>query len=855
MSSPSVTPPVLPTLEPYQRLALRLASPNDPSLSPSISLVEEIRDVCLSQSIGEQDYIIENETIRLTERIVKSIKTNRQVSDKIDEIDENIGLLIRNSRLTLSAEALAEMKSSVVTSRKSRRKRCGDNGSPNTEPRKWIPFDIGKFNQGNCSGLKCYSHLLYALQTQPRYLSRLLFAVPTFQVSSFFKNCIYSLFFCEPGEREIYLLCKLLQESLKEEVTQKITKANYIIDGDPMIVTIALDCHRAHRQALFDILQPVILDIISHKEPFLCLDPISLYKDHYNLNGTNPVDDKNQQDVDITIEQALSDNQVRAQLAHNIPFIVKTCGRLIDTIVSSEFIDLIPFGLKYICKSLDSSLAEKLISLNEPYTEEDKIKVISNILFTRWIKPCILFPEAYLTNMRENEKKTSLISRRNLNGVYKIIQAAVTGKRVFTFSPMVPQSSIKIEETQQLDNFLEQSWLLLKRLVDSICSVNEISEIFFFNEFADEASLKPPSVTVTFQEIMETHSILHRYQNDISPNESDPIDVEFHTLMNECGPPHQDIQSLLSCDLEYVESVGSDELMNMEISLPLRCRVIKDIPLGSKGTNGVKQGIIELIRNRANCKDLNQVLFRRVDEEEDNTFMEHKKSINWSLPQDLLKHSILIGPNEPANLCSLLEYAIRNMRHTEARSFDEIILMIANDIINKLQYRNQRYARMINLEETLNTIMTKHDHLQEIYQYYEKYLNKCKASYRLSPSFARVTTTASPSPLSTSTDGPCIRFTATKLKEKGVLMTMGDYKSSALKRIKFEFLPMPESTLSIELRVLDRNHDLGCVRLDLQFLLKLQYDGIRIVNILEKTHLSVNHLLYLINSKFYLRKN
>ncbi|XP_015788079.1 ras GTPase-activating-like protein IQGAP3 [Tetranychus urticae] len=834
----SVTTPVLPTLEPYRRLALRLASSTGTSQSSSISLLEEIRDVCLTLSLCEQDYIIESEMQRLIEKITKYIRVNRELDERIEEIDENIGLLIRNSRLTMSMEALAEMKSMAISGSR-RNKRSG-------EARKWTAFDITRFYQGRCSKLKCYSHLFYALQTQPRYLSRLLFAVPTFQVSSFFKNCIYSLFFCEPGEREIYLLCRLLQEALKEEVTHKITKANYIIDGDPMIITIALDCHRAHRQALFDLLQPVILDIVSLKEPFLCLDPVSLHKDRFNLTGADSLEDKNLQD--ISIEQALSDNQVRIQLAHNIPHIVKTCGRLIDTMVSPEFIDLIPFGLKYICKSLDSFLAEKLSSLNEPYGEEERIKVISNVIFTRWIRPCILFPEAYLTNMRENEKRTSLVSRRNLNGVYKILQAAVNGKRAFTFSPMVSQSTVMIEETAQLDSFLGQSWFQLKRLVDSICWVDDISDIFFFNEFSDEANLKPPSIMLCFQEIMESHAILHRYQNDIAPNESDPLDVEFRLLMEECGPPPQDIRTFLGCDSSYVENVGQDELMNTEVSLPLRCRAINDTDVTSNATIKVKQALLELIRQRPNCKDLNQVLFRKVEDEENACYVLYKNSINWVLPQELKKHSVIFSPLGN-DLCTLLDFAIQNMRHTEARSFDEILVMITNDIINKLQYRNHRYAKMINLEETLNTLITKREHLQEISQCYEKYLNKCKASYRLSPVLERISTA----------DGndskPCLSYSALKLKKKGILISMGDCKKSTLKRVKFELSPSSESTLSIELRILERDNEFGKIKLDFQYLLKLQYDGYNVVNLLGRVNMNVPHLLYLINSKFYLRKN
>lgn len=66
--------------------------------------------------------------------------------------------------------------------------------------------------------LEGYQHLFYALQTNPVYLSKLLFLIPQSRSNKFLENVILTLFNFGSNMREEYLLLKLFGTALQEEI-------------------------------------------------------------------------------------------------------------------------------------------------------------------------------------------------------------------------------------------------------------------------------------------------------------------------------------------------------------------------------------------------------------------------------------------------------------------------------------------------------------------------------------------------------------------------------------------------------------------------------------------------------------
>lgn len=66
--------------------------------------------------------------------------------------------------------------------------------------------------------LEGYQHLFYALQTNPTYLSKLLFLLPQSKTNKFLQNVILTLYNFGSNIREEYLLLKLFGSALQEEI-------------------------------------------------------------------------------------------------------------------------------------------------------------------------------------------------------------------------------------------------------------------------------------------------------------------------------------------------------------------------------------------------------------------------------------------------------------------------------------------------------------------------------------------------------------------------------------------------------------------------------------------------------------
>lgn len=66
--------------------------------------------------------------------------------------------------------------------------------------------------------LKAYQHLFYMLQTRPHYLAKLIFCLPHSRTTNFVRAVILTLFNFGASKREEYLLLKLFQHALHEEV-------------------------------------------------------------------------------------------------------------------------------------------------------------------------------------------------------------------------------------------------------------------------------------------------------------------------------------------------------------------------------------------------------------------------------------------------------------------------------------------------------------------------------------------------------------------------------------------------------------------------------------------------------------
>ena len=80
---------------------------------------------------------------------------------------------------------------------------------------------LGRLNKETRLLVQNYENLFTLLQTEPGYLSKLLFCMSTLSSNKFMQSAVFALFDWAQNKREEYLLLKLFKTALQEEIDQK----------------------------------------------------------------------------------------------------------------------------------------------------------------------------------------------------------------------------------------------------------------------------------------------------------------------------------------------------------------------------------------------------------------------------------------------------------------------------------------------------------------------------------------------------------------------------------------------------------------------------------------------------------
>ena len=225
-------------------------------------------------NFNAEDYDRDLQLQQLKNDVVQTIRHNQDLSQQLDSMDIKIGLLIQN-RITLqdviahgkNLESLAKDKSA----NRSRKNSTSDNVG--LKGLKSLTKDGRKMLEG-------YQHLFYALQTNPMYLSKLLFLLPQGKSNKFLQNVILTLFNFGSNIREEYLLLKLFGRALQEEIRSKFQKPSEVVTETPLVLKMAVNYARQlHGQrALRQILGPLIERILADKSISIETSPVDIYK-------------------------------------------------------------------------------------------------------------------------------------------------------------------------------------------------------------------------------------------------------------------------------------------------------------------------------------------------------------------------------------------------------------------------------------------------------------------------------------------------------------------------------------------------------------------------------------------------
>uniref|UniRef100_G3UUY6 Uncharacterized protein n=1 Tax=Meleagris gallopavo TaxID=9103 RepID=G3UUY6_MELGA len=605
---------------------------------------------------SDQDFQEELELMKLREEVVTLIRSNQQLENDLNLMDIKIGLLVKN-KITLQ-DVVSHSKKLT----KKNKEQLSDMMMLNKQK-----GGLKALSKEKREKLEAYQHLFYLLQTNPTYLAKLIFQMPQNKSTKFMDSVIFTLYNYASNQREEYLLLRLFQTALQEEIKSKVDQIHEIVTGNPTVIKMVVSFNRGARgqNALRQILAPVVKEIIDDKSLNIKTDPVDIYKSWVNQMESQ-TGEASKLPYDVTPEQALNHDEVRTRLDASIRNMKTVTDKFLSAIVGS--VDKIPYGMRFIAKVLKDSMHDKFPDAGE----DELLKIVGNLLYYRYMNPAIVAPDAFdIIDLSAGGQLTT-DQRRNLGSIAKMLQHAASNKMF-----MGDNAHLSI-----INEYLSHTTLF----IHVACEVPELQDKFNIDEYSDLVTLTKPVIYISIGEIINTHTLLLDHQDAIAPEHNDPI----HELLDDLGEVPS-IESLIG-DLFYFTIINIEGLTLTEI-------------LDTSATSEQEAEHQRAMQKRA-IRDA-----KTPDKMKKSVSVKEDGNLNLQGKKEKIK----------TGLKKLTELGIVNAKN----KYQELINDIAKDIRNQRRYRQRRKAELVKLQQTYSALNSKATFYGEQVDYYKSYIKTC----------------------------------------------------------------------------------------------------------------------------------
>ncbi|XP_006030854.1 ras GTPase-activating-like protein IQGAP1 isoform X2 [Alligator sinensis] len=777
---------------------------------------------------SDQDFQEELDLMKLREEVVTLLRSNQQLENDLNLMDIKIGLLVKN-KITLQ-DVVSHSKKLT----KKNKEQLSDMMMLNKQK-----GGLKALSKEKREKLEAYQHLFYLLQTNPTYLAKLIFQMPQNKSTKFMDSVIFTLYNYASNQREEYLLLRLFQTALKEEIKSKVDQVHEIVTGNPTVIKMVVSFNRGARgqNALRQILAPVVKEIMDDKSLNIKTDPVDIYKSWVNQMESQ-TGEASKLPYDVTPEQALSHEEVRTRLDASIRNMRTVTDKFLAAIVSS--VDKIPYGMRFIAKVLKDSLHEKFPDAGE----DELLKIVGTLLYYRYMNPAIVAPDAFdIIDLSAGGQLTT-DQRRNLGSIAKMLQHAASNKMF-----MGDNAHLSI-----INEYLSQSHQKFRRFFQAACEVPELQDKFNIDEYSDLVTLTKPVIYISIGEIINTHTLLLDHQDAIAPEHNDPI----HELLDDLGEVPT-IESLIGEGTGNINDPNKEMLAKTEVSLTLTNKF--DVPGGENAEMdartsllNTKRLIVDVIRFQPG-ETLTEILETSATSEQEAEHQRamQRRAIRDAKTPDKMKKSISVKEDSNLSLQEKKEKIKTGLRKlTElgianpANKYQELINDIAKDIRNQRRYRQRRKAELVKLQQTYSALNSKATFYEEQVDYYKSYIKTC-----LDNLASKGKVSKKPREMKGKNSKKIsLKYTAARLHEKGVLLEIEDLQANQFKNVIFEINPT-EEVGDFEVKAKFMGVQMETFMLHYQDLLQLQYEGVAVMKLFDRAKVNVNLLIFLLNKKFY----
>uniref|UniRef100_A0A669CD18 IQ motif containing GTPase activating protein 1 n=1 Tax=Oreochromis niloticus TaxID=8128 RepID=A0A669CD18_ORENI len=781
---------------------------------------------------SDQDFQEELELMRLREEVVTNIRSNQQLENDLNLMDIKIGLLVKN-KITLQEV--------VSHSKKLTKKNKGQLSDMMMMTKQ--KGGLKALSKEKRLKLEAYQYLFYLLQTNPTYLAKLIFQMPQNKSTKFMDSVIFTLYNYASNQREEYLLLKLFKTALQEEIKSKVDQMKEIVTGNPTVIKMVVSFHRGARgqNALRQILAPVVKEIMDDKTLNIKTDPVDIYKGWVNQMESQ-TGEASKLPYDVTPEQAMSHEEVRTRLEASIKNMKTITDKFLSAIIVS--VEKIPYGMRFISKVLKDTLHEKFPDA----TEDELLKIVGNLLYYRYMNPAIVAPDAFdIIEMSAGGQLTTE-QRRNLGSVAKMLQHAASNKMFLGDNAHL----------NPINEYLSTSYQKFRRFFLAACDVPSLEDKFNVDQYSDLVTVTKPVIYISIGEIINTHTLLLDHQDAIAPEHNDSI----HELLEDLGEVPT-VESLIGENPLPADDPNKELMGKTEVSLTLTNKF--DVPGEANAEMdaktlllNTKRLIVDVIRFQPG-ETLTEILDSTASPEQVGTLCVSRRAIRDANTPEKMKQvkpvvddSLTLQGKKDKIKSNLQRLAELGKVHPENR-YQDLINDIAKDIRNQRRYRQRRKAELVKLQQTNAALNSKTNFYNVQIDSYNQYIKTCMDNLASKGNFRRDLKMLSKKPgdnKAKKSKQVSQKYTAARLHEKGVLISIEDLQPNQFKNAIFEISPS-ETVGVFDVKAKFMGVHLETLQLEYQDLLQLQYEGVAVMKLFDRATINVNLLIFLLNKKFY----
>ncbi|KAF8639888.1 hypothetical protein AX17_001140 [Amanita inopinata Kibby_2008] len=454
---------------------------------------------------SEADFQEEIKVERLRKSVVERIRENQALETDINDLDVKIALVVQNAK---SSEELVKAKRKLgadnVASHATRMSLLAAHGDPFSGP--------NTLDKTARRKLELYQQLFYLLQTRGEYLSRLFLRLSADEAPEknrrFTERAVLTLFGYGQDRREDYLLLKLFQLAIREEILNSRT-IEEVIEGHPMYINIAVHYVRPKQIAYVrEAFQALIKEVINSEELDLEADPSKIHKARITVeemrSGAMSSEPK-----DLPFHEALKDPETRGTYIRHLQVLQWWTEAFVTAITQST--RKLPYSIRCLAR-------ETMLILREKYPdaqEQAYAACMGRLIYYRLINPAIVTPETF------DIVPNTIIpaARKNLAQISKVLTQVTSGLEFGDKHPnYVPINDfVNKSITQMLSWFME------------VANVPDAETQYHAHEFLD-ATVQPKPIYISPNEIYTMHGLISLHLDDLAPQSHDTLRVIINEL-------------------------------------------------------------------------------------------------------------------------------------------------------------------------------------------------------------------------------------------------------------------------------------------------------------------------------------